>query len=341
MKQYGHIKLPRSINLIEGRNKGAKRTLLRQICTDAEYCDVEHPTHGKIERGAMVTSLSQLCEDTGLSLPQVRRALSDLVAEGYITVEATARYSKITVIWDDFVQLRDNNIMLNNIVSSKVSRTQSSKAETLATIEDSASYNDCEKKVTKQVTKQVAHEVANIVINNKENNNTHTENIYPVKDLKAQAHARDTHAHTYTSHATHPQVLELVKWMSSNTPELLTMVKPFSDAALRQIVEEYTMDEIRTILLEMWSNGVPWKKLSATVEFRKYARARKQIRERFATGQHPAKKLYTHEWVSKFVWDNQVQQKDYFEEVWHNGEIMFRMFSSAERLFRAGRASQA
>lgn len=329
MKQYGHIKLPRSINLIEGRNKGAKRTLLRQICTDAEYCDVEHPTHGKIERGAMVTSLSQLCEDTGLSLQQVRRALNDLVAEGYITVEATARYSKITVIWDDFVQLRDNNIMLNNKVSNTLSNKVSNKAETLATVEDSASYSDCEKKVTKQVTKQVAHEVANIEINNKENNNTHTENIYPVRDLKAQAqaHARDTHAHTYTSHTTHPQVEELVKWMSSNTPELLAMVKPFSDAALRQIVEEYTMDEIRTILLEMWSNGVPWKKLSATVEFRKYARAHKQFRERFAIEQQPPeKKLFTHAEVNDLVWKYRVQQKDYFHPVLHNGETMFRMY---------------
>jgi DNA-binding transcriptional regulator YhcF (GntR family) len=325
MKQYGHIKLPRSINLIEGRNKGAKRTLLRQICTDAEYCDVEHPTHGKIERGAMVTSLSQLCEDTGVSLPQVRRALSDLVAEGYITIEATARYSKITVIWDDFVQLRDNNIMLNNTVSRTVSRTQSSKAETLATVEDSASYNDCGKKVAKQVAKQVAHEVANIVINNKENNNTHTENIiYPVKDLKAQAHARDTHAHTYTSHTTHPQVEEVVEWMSNNTPELLAMVKPFSDAALRQIVEEYTMDEIRTILLEMWSNGVPWRKLSAAVEFRKYARAHKQFRERFTTEQQPAEKLYTYDEMADYVWKNRVSQSRYFQMVEHNGKMMYR-----------------
>ena len=324
MKQYGHIKLPRSINLIEGRNKGAKRTLLRQICTDAEYCDVEHPTHGRIERGAMVTSLNQLCEDTGLSLSQVRRALSDLVAEGYITVESTARYSKITVIWDDFVQLRDNNIMLNSTVSSKASRTQSSKAETLATVEDSASYNDCEKKVAKQVAKQVAHEGANIVINNKENNNTHTENIYPVRDLKAQAHARDTHAHTYTSHATHPQVEELVEWMNSYTPELQAMVKPFSDAALRQIVEEYTMDEIRAILLEMWSNGVPWKKLSATVEFRKYARAHKQFRERFATEQQPAEGIFTFYQMRDFVWTNRVKQEDYFRKVVHNGKIMYR-----------------
>lgn len=325
MKQYGHIKLPRSINLIEGRNKGAKRTLLRQICTDAEYCDVEHPTHGKIERGAMVTSLSQLCEDTGLSLPQVRRALSDLVAEGYITVEATARYSKITVIWDDFVQLRDNNIMLNNKVSSIVSHTQSSKAETLATVEDSASYNDCEKKVAKQVAKQVAHEVANIVINNKENNNTYTQSsIYPVRDLNAQAHARDTHAHTYTSHATHPQVVELVKWMSGNTPELLAMVKPFSDADLRQMVEEHTMDELQTILREMWSNGVPWRKLSAAVEFRKYARAHKQFRERFATEQQPTEKLYTYDEMADYVWKNRVSQSRYFQMVEHNGKVMYR-----------------
>jgi predicted ArsR family transcriptional regulator len=272
----------------------------------------------------MVTSLSQLCEDTGLSLPQVRRALSDLVAEGYITVEVTARYSKITVIWDDFVQLRDNNIMLNNIVSSKVSRIQSSKAETLATVEDSASYNDCEKKVAKQVAKQVAHEVANIVINNKENNNTHTENIYPVRDYKAQAHARDTHAHTYTSHATHPQVEELVKWMSSDTPELLTMVQPFSDADLRQMVEEHTMEEIRTILLEMWSNGVPWKKLSAAVEFRKYARAHKQFRERFTTESQPAEKLYTYDEMADYVWKNRVSQSRYFQMVEHNGKMMYR-----------------
>lgn len=327
MKQYGHIKLPRSIKRIEGRNKGAKQTLLLHICLDAEYCVVEHPTHGRIERGEVVTSKRQLCKETGLSLSQVRCALSNLVAEGYITVEATARYSKITVIWDDYVQLRDNNIMLNNIASSTVSSTQSSKAETPATAEDSASYNDCEKKVAKQVAKQVAHEVANIVINNKENNNTHTENIYPVKDLKAQAHARDTHAHTYTQRTPHPadaQVVELLEWMTRQTPELMTMKQPFSNAELRQIVEEYTMDELQTILREMWSNGVPWRKLSAAVEFRKYARAHNQFRERFATEQQPTEKLYTYDEMADYVWKNRVPQDRYFQMVKHNGKMMYR-----------------
>lgn len=320
MKQYGHIKLPRSINLIEGRNKGAKRSLLRQICTDAEYCDVEHPTHGRIERGAMVTSLSQLCEDTGLSLPQVRRALSDLVAEGYITIEATARYSKITVIWDDFVQLRDNNIMLNNTVSSKVSRTQSSKAETLATVEDSASYNDCEKKVAKQVAKQVA----NIVINNKENNNTHTEYIYPVRDLKAQAHARDTHAHTYTSHATHPQVVELLEWMNRNTPDLLAMQQPFSADDLRQMVEGYSMDNLKKILGDMWNNRTFMTNISAPITFRKYAEGHKRFQERFSAEGQPSEELYTYDKMADYVWQNRVQQDKYFQRVEVKGKIMYR-----------------
>ena len=326
MKDSGYVAIPRSMEKMAGKNAAEKIRLLTHICFQVEYKVVEHPKYGEIEENAMFTSISQLSKGSQLSTDKVEGALNGLVADGYIKVETSKRGRKITVIWDDFVQLqerlRGNSIMLNTKASTKVNTKASTKASTLATVEDSASYNDCEKKVAKQVAKQVT----NIVINNKENNNTHTENIYPVRDLKAQAqvHARDTHAHTYTSHTTHPQVEELVKWMSSNTPELLAMVKPFSDDDLRQMVEEHTMEELKTILREMWSNGVPWKKLSATVEFRKYARAHKQFRERFTTESQPVEKLYTYDDMADYVWKNRVPQDRYFQMVKHNGKMMYR-----------------
>lgn len=304
MNKYGYIKLPRSISAL----KGSKRWLLAHICSEAAYCTIEHPACGKIERGELVTSRNQLAEDVGLTPMQVRHALESLESLGYIAVEAAARYTKITVTWADFVQLRDNDIMLNNQSSNQVSNQTSNQMATSASVEDSACYSDSAERHAQSVTKAGT----NNSINNKENNNTHTSSIYPVRDLK-RAPARDTHTHVGTS-AEPAEVVELQEWIMRNVPDFYAMPYPFSSPQLQRMIECYPMDDIHRLLVTAWSKGACASHRVAYAAFRSFADNDRALRNR-ANEEKDAQKLYTFEEVCNFVHQHGGSSDEYFEMV--------------------------
>lgn len=317
MNKYGYIKLPRSISAL----KGSKRWLLAHICSEAAYCTTEHPACGKIERGELVTSRNQLAEDVGLTPMQVRHALESLESLGYITVEAAARYTKITVTWPDFVQLRDNDIMLNSQSSNQVSNQTSNQVATSASVEDSARYSDSAERHAQSVTKAVTQSVTNNSINNNKTINTHTSSIYPVKDLKS-APARDTHTHVGTS-AEPAAVVELQEWIMRNVPDFYAMPQPFTPPQLREMIERYPMTDIQRLLITAWSKGACASHRVAYAAFRSFADNDRILLARNREDK-PAEELYTYDQMCDFVWKNRVQQEKYFQPVKHNGKTMFQ-----------------
>lgn len=318
MNKYGYIKLPRSINTL----KGAKRRLLAHICFEAAYCTTEHPTCGRIERGELVTSRHQLAEDAELTPMQVRHALESLESLGYIAVEAAARYTKITVTWPDFVQLRDNDIMLNNQSSNQVSNQTSNQVATSASVEDSARYSDSAERHAQSVTKAVTQSVTNNSINNNKTINTHTSSIYPVKDLKS-APARDTHTHVGTS-AESAEVVELQEWIMRNAPDFYAMPQPFTPPQLREMIERYPMTDIQRLLITAWSKGACASHRVAYAAFRSFADNDRILLARNREDK-AAEKLYTYEEMADFVWRNGVASGKYFRPVKQdNGKTLFQ-----------------
>ena len=308
MNKYGYIKLPRSISAL----KGSKRWLLAHICSEAAYCTTEHPACGKIERGELVTSRNQLAEDVGLTPMQVRHALESLESLGYITVEAAARYTKITVTWPDFVQLRDNDIMLNNQSSNQSSNQTSNQMVTSASVEDSARYSDSAERHAQSVTKAVTQSVTNNSINNNKTINTHTSNsIYPVRTKSAPA--RDTHTHVGTS-AEPAEVAELQEWIMRNVPDFYAMPYPFSSPQLQRMIECYPMDDIHRLLVTAWSKGACASHRVAYAAFRSFADNDRTLRNR-ANEEKDAQKLYTFEEVCNFVHQHGGSSDEYFEMV--------------------------
>ena len=318
MNKYGYIKIPRSINTL----KGAKRRLLAHICFEAAYCTTEHPTCGRIERGELVTSRHQLAEDAELTPMQVRHALESLESLGYITVEAASRYTKITVTWPDFVQLRDNDIMLNNQSSNQVSNQTSNQVTTFASIEDSARYEDSVERHAQSVTKAVTKAVTNNSINNNKTINTHTSNsIYPVRTKSAPAR-ECAPASAYAS--TQPaEVVELQEWIMRNVPDFYAMPQPFTPPQLREMIERYPMADIRRLLITAWSRGACDSHRVAYVAFRSFADNDRILLARTREDK-PAEELYTYDQMCDFVWKNRVQQEKYFQPVKHNGKTMFQ-----------------
>jgi len=323
MNKYGYIKLPRSINAL----RGAKRWLLAHICSEAAYCSTEHPACGKIERGELVTSRHQLAEDVGLTPMQVRHALESLESLGYIAVEAAARYTKITVTWPDFVQLRDNDIMLNSQSSNQVSNQTSNQVTASASVEDSARYSDSVERHAQSVTKAVT----NNIINNKENNNTHTSNsIYPVRTKSAPARecapvcAYDALQRAFTPEAPSPVVSELQEWIMRNVPDFYAMPQPFTAPQLRRMIERYPMADIQRLLITAWSKGACASHRVAYAAFRSFADNDRILLARTREDK-PAEKLYTYEEMADFVWRNGVASGKYFRPIKQdNGKTLFQ-----------------
>lgn len=193
MRNEGYIAVPRSINDLPFF-AGA---ILHRICHKIAYRGYEHPTAGMLRPGELVTSISTLVKWLkGPSVKQVRDALDWLKDNDYIKVEATHRYTKIYVIWDEFAALNGYNIMLKDKAEGKVKGKAEGKLPALATCGDSASYKDKKNMRANQRAMSSANQRANI--NNKEINNTEDnierENINNLVETKS-APARETHAH--------------------------------------------------------------------------------------------------------------------------------------------------
>lgn len=327
MNKYGYIKLPRSISAL----KGAKRWLLAHFCSEAAYCTTEHPVCGKIERGELVTSRHQLAEDVGLTPMQVRHALESLESLGYITVEAAARYTKITVTWPDFVQLRDNDIMLNSQSSNQVSNQTSNQIATSASVEDSARYEDSAERHAQSVTKAVTQSVTNNSINNNKTINTHTSSIYPVRNLKsaparecAPVCAYDALQRAFAPDVPSPVVSELQEWIMRNVPDFYAMPQPFTAPQLRRMIERYPMADIQRLLITAWSKGACASHRVAYAAFRSFADNDRILLARTREDK-AAEKLYTYEEMADFVWRNGVASDKYFRPIKQdNGKTLFQ-----------------
>lgn len=95
-KKTGYISLWRSFLKWEWYDDINTKTLFLHCLLNANY--KENNWHGiTIKKGQFVTSLRKLSMDTGLSLQNVRTALSNLVSTHEITQQGTSKYTIITV----------------------------------------------------------------------------------------------------------------------------------------------------------------------------------------------------------------------------------------------------
>ena len=108
MHKTGYIKMPRVLATLPR----TARALLTYICTEAQYCQTEHPVAGTLYPGEMATSRSVLMREVGLTDKEVRVATEWLETNNYIAVETSARYTKIAVTWEEFAVLNGYDIML-------------------------------------------------------------------------------------------------------------------------------------------------------------------------------------------------------------------------------------
>ena len=96
MREQGFIKLHRSI--VDWRWYKDINTchLFMHLLLMANFTDADFRSH-TIKRGQLVTSLSHLSEQTGLSVQQVRTALNHLKSTNDVTIKSTSKYTIITI----------------------------------------------------------------------------------------------------------------------------------------------------------------------------------------------------------------------------------------------------
>ena len=251
MRKYGYIKLPRSINSLPL----AARSVMTFLCMESMHCTTEHPTVGEIEAWAMVTSLRKLAQDVGLTIQEARTAITTLSEQKMIAISAASRYTKLTVVWREFLELNGYNIMLNNTISNTISNTTSNTIPTSVTNEDSTAYSDEKKSATQSATQSATRNSINNSINN-----IHTHNSIVSINLNGRTGA---HAHAH--------VRELQEWMAHNTPELTTHSMPLSVADINRITQCYSLEDIHRLLFIMWSKRAYEKHRSVYAAFRSFA----------------------------------------------------------------------
>ena len=73
-----------------------------------------------IERGQLITSISHLAKETGLTCQQIRTSLNKLKSTNEITTKATNKYTLINIEkYSDYQIFEDENNKQNNIRNNK------------------------------------------------------------------------------------------------------------------------------------------------------------------------------------------------------------------------------
>ena len=289
----GFVQIPRSISAL----RPSLRTLLTYICHEVRFSTPLETDFGTVGIGEMITSRSALMRATGLTAQKVRTALTQLVDGGYIEVEATARFSKIALLWPDFIML---NNQANNQANNQVA--------TSASVEDSVSYSGQKNEITKSITKSITNYNNKDI--NKDYNNTHTSNIYPVNTKNAPAR-ESAPAPAYTQ-ADDTRVAELYEWMTKWTPELLAMRRTFQPTEVKEMVDNYPTEVLHTILGQMWSKRVYIAEDWAKKVFDKYAKSAQKAVEVKADDHE---ELLTYEKMRDEVYRYGLKQLQHFEMV--------------------------
>lgn len=105
-KERGFVIEPRDIMDNEWYTEPLTMHLYRHCRLRANYADAKWQGI-EIKRGQFITSLPTLSKETGLTLSQVRTALSKLKKTGFLTDKSTNKYRIITVLSYDEEQIYD------------------------------------------------------------------------------------------------------------------------------------------------------------------------------------------------------------------------------------------
>lgn len=111
----GHITVKRTIKEWGWYHNPKVFTLFAHMMIDANYADTDWEGR-TIQRGQLVTSLSLLAADTGLSVQEVRTCLKKLIGSGEVRSELVGRMSVITLCNYDCYQ---NNQQGSNTESTR------------------------------------------------------------------------------------------------------------------------------------------------------------------------------------------------------------------------------
>lgn len=123
----GHIKIDRKILNWEWYSDYKMVHLFIHLLLKANY--KENTWQGiKIKRGQLITGLSKLSENTGLSMSQTRTCLDKLQNTGEIAIKPTNKYSIITICkYDTYQSEKKQNSKQNDTQDSTHLSTQDSK----------------------------------------------------------------------------------------------------------------------------------------------------------------------------------------------------------------------
>ena len=146
MYTEGFLKLSR--NILQWRWYKDANTLrvFLHLLLCANYTDCEFEIH-KIKRGQLVTGRKKLSEALKMSEREVRTALNHLKSTNDITIRTTSKYSIITIVNYEELQVSTNSLTINQPTSNQQStskRPQYNKDKKYKKYNNAINDDDCE-----------------------------------------------------------------------------------------------------------------------------------------------------------------------------------------------------
>lgn len=133
MSNEGYIKLLRKLEKWEWyKNQNVKAAFIHCLLR-ANY-DNQRWQKRTIKRGSFVTSISNFSSETGLSIQQTRTALEHLKSTNDIAIEATRKYSIITVV--NYSKYQDDNKKVNKQSTHRQHKDKQTDNKQVTTIKE-------------------------------------------------------------------------------------------------------------------------------------------------------------------------------------------------------------
>ncbi len=178
----------------------------------------------RLDRGQIATTISQIAEQSDLTVQQVRTVLDRLKATGKITVERTSKFSIITLIeydCDTGINSQDNTQTTDKQQSNNIQATNEQQTDNIQTTYEQQTNN------TQTTDKQQSHLL-----------NRNTERQIDRRTERENAPASETDAKSKKSKKPAPEKKHYAEFVTMTEEEYSKLVEKYGETATKWCIDK-------------------------------------------------------------------------------------------------------
>ncbi len=178
----GYIKIFRSIKDWRWYKDPYTLKVFIHCIISANWCDANFQ-NVKVPRGSFITSYQHIANEVGISVQNVRTAISHLCLTGELTRSSKSKYTVITVVNYDAYQ--GANTVANKVANKQLTSNQQTTNKQLTTIEEYKEYKEYKEEPYHSYLDDKGNPIPLIVYDERGEPQPSMPKIYPGEAIKA------------------------------------------------------------------------------------------------------------------------------------------------------------